>query len=158
MFMNAKKRILVIDDEPDYAFVLRLALEGTGRYVVREENDPARAEDAARAFRPDLVVLDLLMPGLHGPEVADQLASDPELKGLPVVYLTALPVDADGGLPPGWGDVGGPVLCKFTPPDELADVFDREMEQHADRSAGSSSECDGRGQGRVQANRCPVLV
>ena len=85
----AKKRILLVDDEKSLTNLLRLNLEETGNYEVRTENWPEDALRAAREFKPDLVLLDLIMPRMPGGNVAAQIDADPELKGTPIVFLTA---------------------------------------------------------------------
>jgi CheY-like chemotaxis protein len=84
-----KKRILVIDDEPSITRLLKLNLEQTDQYEVREENDSTLALDAAREFKPDLVISDVMMPEVGGGEVAAQLREDPALRRVPVIFLTA---------------------------------------------------------------------
>jgi CheY-like chemotaxis protein len=85
----AKKRILLVDDEKSLTALLKLNLEETGNYEVRVENWPEDALAAAREFKPDLVLLDIIMPRLPGGNVAAQIDSDPLLKGTPIVFLTA---------------------------------------------------------------------
>jgi two-component system alkaline phosphatase synthesis response regulator PhoP len=85
-----KTRILVVDDEPDLTGLLKVGLESEGYYTVREVNDPRRAVAAAREFGPDLVVLDVMMPGMDGTDVAARLRADPQLRDTPVVFMTAL--------------------------------------------------------------------
>lgn len=85
----AKKRILLVDDEKSLTTLLKLNLEDTGDYDVRVENWPEDALAAAREFKPDLVLLDIIMPRLPGGNVAAQIDSDPLLKGTPIVFLTA---------------------------------------------------------------------
>ena len=88
--MNAtRKRILVVDDEPDMTLMVRLNLRKTGRFEVAEENDATRALATARAFQPDVILLDVLMPDMDGGDVLAQLRDDPKLKGVPVIFLTA---------------------------------------------------------------------
>ena len=84
-----QKRILIIDDEPSITQLLRLNLEETGSYAVHTENAGAKAFDAARIFKPDLILLDVMMPGLDGGQVAAKLQSSPQLKSIPIVFLTA---------------------------------------------------------------------
>jgi len=85
----AKRRILIIDDEAPFTRLVRAFLEGTGAFEVREENAAARALAAARQFRPDLILLDVVMPDLSGAEVAAQLDADGDLARVPIVFLTA---------------------------------------------------------------------
>lgn len=85
-----RKRVLVIDDEKGFTDILKQNLEQFGNYDVRCENDSGRALRTARHFRPDIVFLDIVMPGLDGGEIAGQLHDDPELRKVPVVFVTAL--------------------------------------------------------------------
>ena len=73
---NNKPRILIVDDNPRFSHSARLILQQSGQYVVCEENDAAGAVETARSFRPDLTLLDLIMPGVDGAEVAAQIESD----------------------------------------------------------------------------------
>jgi CheY-like chemotaxis protein len=85
----SKKRILLIDDEKSLTSLLKLNLEETGNYEVRVENWPEDSLKAAREFKPDLILLDIIMPRMPGGNVAAAIDSDPELKGTPIVFLTA---------------------------------------------------------------------
>ena len=71
-----KPRVLIVDDNPRFSHSARLILQESGQYVVCEENDAASAVETARSFRPDLILLDLVMPQLDGAEVAAQIESD----------------------------------------------------------------------------------
>jgi CheY-like chemotaxis protein len=84
------KRILVVDDEPGVTRNLKLNLESSGGYDVFAENHAANALAAARIFRPDLILLDVMMPGMDGGDVAARLRADPLLRDTPVIFLTAL--------------------------------------------------------------------
>jgi two-component system, OmpR family, response regulator len=89
--MNTEpKRILVVDDEPSVTRLLKLNLEQTGDYTVRTENSSRAVLAAAEEFRPDLVLLDVMMPGLDGGSLASALRSHPQLKGVPIIFLTAV--------------------------------------------------------------------
>lgn len=87
--MNEKKRILLVDDEKSFTTLLKLNLEETGKYEVRVENWPEDAIGAVREFKPHLVLLDIIMPRLPGGNVAAMIDDDPQLKGTPIVFLTA---------------------------------------------------------------------
>jgi len=84
-----KKRILIVDDEQASARLLQANLEQTGRYEVRVEHQAELAVAAAREFRPDLVLLDLVMPRMSGSEAAGMIKADPEFKDTAIVFLTA---------------------------------------------------------------------
>ncbi len=85
-----KKRILLVDDEAPMTRMMRRNLEATGRFEVLDINDPVTALKEARQFRPDLVFLDVMMPGLDGGDVAAAFAEDPSLAKVPVIFLTAI--------------------------------------------------------------------
>jgi two-component system, OmpR family, response regulator len=87
--MKPKKRILIIDDEAGFTRLLKLNLEATGDYEVREENRGPNGPGAAREFKPDLILLDVMMPGMDGGAVAERVQADRSLKSVPIVFLTA---------------------------------------------------------------------
>ena len=84
------KRILVVDDEPSVTRNLKLTLESGGGYEVLGENHATNALISARVFRPDLILLDVMMPGMDGGDVAARLRADPLLRDTPIIFLTAL--------------------------------------------------------------------
>jgi CheY-like chemotaxis protein len=85
-----KKKILVIDDEASVTRMVKVNLELAGPYEVKPENDPRHALAAAHEFEPDLILLDVMMPQMDGGEVANLIRSDPRLKHVPIVFLTAI--------------------------------------------------------------------
>jgi CheY-like chemotaxis protein len=87
--MSAKKRILLVDDEKSFTNLLKLNLEDTGAYEVHVENWAEDALPAAQKFKPDLILLDIIMPRMPGGNVAAQIKADPALKDTPIVFLTA---------------------------------------------------------------------
>lgn len=121
-----KKRILIIDDETVTTRLIRLNLERTGNYEVREENDSVHALATAQEFQPDLVLLDVVMPELDGSDVVARLKTDAKLKNVPVVFLTATvrksEVDAHGGIIGGFSFLGKPVSAA-----ELIACVDRNL-------------------------------
>lgn len=84
------RRILVIDDEAGFTKLLKMNLEKTGQYEVRIENDSMNAVNAAHEFLPDAVLLDIVMPGMDGGDVAAQMQDEPLLQHIPVIMMTAL--------------------------------------------------------------------
>ncbi len=93
-----KKRILVIDDEPSFTRVLKLFLEKTGTYEVRDENRGEMALTAAKQFRPDLILLDIVMPDMDGGEIASNIIADESLKDTPIIFLTAAVAKDEEGI------------------------------------------------------------
>src|SRR5437870_10395369 len=87
---NEKPRILIVDNSSQFARNARLLLDQSGKYVACSVVDPRRALETARSFKPDLVLVDLIMPQEDGPEVAAQLEADWALHGVPIVFLTSL--------------------------------------------------------------------
>jgi CheY-like chemotaxis protein len=85
----AKKRILLVDDEKSFTNLLKLNLEETGSYEVRVENWAEDAYTAAKEFKPDLILLDIIMPRMPGGNVAAQIKEDTDLRNTPIVFLTA---------------------------------------------------------------------
>jgi two-component system, OmpR family, alkaline phosphatase synthesis response regulator PhoP len=84
------KRILIVDDDLAVADSLARALTRLGGYEVRTENRGDRALAAARGFSPDLVFLDIVMPGMDGNAVAEALQADPQFASTRVAFLTGL--------------------------------------------------------------------
>ena len=114
-----KKRILVVDDEASITRLLKLNLEQTNAYEVRTENDATAALAAAEEFKPDLILLDVMMPGMDGGELAASFQANATLKSVPIVFLTA--AATKGEVYARGGKVGGlPFLAK---PVEIAEVI-----------------------------------
>jgi len=85
-----KKKILVVDDEAALTRMIKLNLERTGDYEVRTENIGGNAIEAVREFQPDLLFLDVMMPGVDGTDIAQQLKSEEEFANLKFVFMTAI--------------------------------------------------------------------
>ncbi len=91
--MNDRKKVLIIDDEENFAYIVKLNLEETGSYEVAVEPDPTRALSAARAVNPDVILLDVIMPVRDGFEVLEALKKDKRTMSIPVIMLTAVGTD-----------------------------------------------------------------
>src|SRR3954453_23032366 len=111
-----KTRIFVIDDEPDFTHMLRRSLELQGYYEGGEENDAGAAISAARAFGPDLILLDEMMPDLDGADLAEQTRAARQLRDVPVLFLTALVTGSDATRGGACKSGGNTFLPKPTPP------------------------------------------
>jgi CheY-like chemotaxis protein len=117
-----KKRILAVDDQASNTRLLKLYLERTNNYVVREENDAKAALSAAEEFQPHLILLDVMMPGMDGGELAACFQASPKLKAVPIVFLTAAITKRE--VEAGGGQVGGhPFLAKPVVLSELVDCL-----------------------------------
>jgi DNA-binding response OmpR family regulator len=86
--LNEMTKVLVIDDEAPIRLLCRVNLEAEGMDVLEAADGPSGL-DKARAGRPDVILLDVMMPGLDGWKVAEQLLDDPTTTGIPIVFLTA---------------------------------------------------------------------
>jgi CheY-like chemotaxis protein len=100
-----KKRILAVDDQASNTRLVKLYLEQTNDYEVREENDARAALSTAEAFQPHLILLDVMMPGLDGGELAASFKASSQLKAVPIVFLTAVITKEE--VAEGRGRVGG---------------------------------------------------
>ena len=85
----SKRKILIVDDEKGFTDMLSLNLEAKGSYEVQVENDASQALSTALAFRPDLILLDIIMPQKKGVVVAREIEKNETLRGIPIVFLTA---------------------------------------------------------------------
>jgi len=89
--MTAKplERVCYVEDDEDIQRIVRMSLERVGKMTVEIVGDPMLAIDAIIGFKPDLVMLDWMMPGMDGPTLFRKLREDPRTKDLPVVFITA---------------------------------------------------------------------
>jgi len=125
-----KKRILVVDDEAPITRLIRLNLEQTGEFEVREENHATHALEAALKFLPDLILLDVLMPGVDGGQLASQLQQSPRFRGVPIIFLTAAVTREEVNSHDGY--IGGmPFLAKPVDIPELVSCLRHHLEQCA---------------------------
>lgn len=90
--MAAKSKILFIEDEPDQIMMVRLRLEKSGFEVVTA-GDGKTGIKKAREEKPDLILLDIVMPGMDGFEVCRRLRGDAATKRIPVIVATAAGID-----------------------------------------------------------------
>lgn len=128
-----KSRILVVDDEPGIVDIAKANLEGYG-YDVIPAYDGEQALRMIESEKPDLVVLDILMPEMDGWDVLERIESHPEFSGIPVIMLTARASDEDvlRGLETGAVEY---MTKPFYPQDLVAaikinlDVFDPQLRQ-----------------------------
>lgn len=86
---RALNRICYVEDDEDIQRIVRMSLERIGKMTVEVVSDPTLALDAMSAFKPDLVMLDWMMPGMDGPTLFREMKQRPETSALPVVFITA---------------------------------------------------------------------
>ena len=121
-----KKRILIVDDEEAFGQMVKLNLEETGEYEVRIELKGAQALAATRAFKPDLILLDIIMPDVDGGEICQRIQSDEGLKDIPIVFLTAIINEKELG---SQGSIigGHPFLAKPVSKKKLIDCIEKNI-------------------------------
>jgi CheY-like chemotaxis protein len=119
-----KPRILAIDDDPGVGILLCRVFEEIGRYAMTFESDPYRAMQTARAFRPDILIIDINMPGKTGMQLALEIRSEPWLRYRPIVFFTGL---ATWEKPSGWETGIAPTefLPKGVPTQTIINTVDR---------------------------------
>jgi len=118
-----KRRVLIIDDEVGFTRMVRLNLEKTGAFEVREENRAPNALSTAREFKPDLILLDVVMPNMDGGDVYSQLQNDRYTRGTPIVFLTATVSQQEAGVR-GLNSGGALFLAKPVSVENLIKVID----------------------------------
>jgi CheY-like chemotaxis protein len=126
---DRKRRILIVDNDRDTTHLVKILLERTGRYSVLEENDATKAHQSAQNLRPDLILLDIVMPEKDGGEVAAQIQADPELQRTPVIFLTALVTETETKT--GLRIQGHPFLAKPINIPELINGIEENLAAHA---------------------------
>ncbi|MDA8527492.1 response regulator transcription factor [Opitutaceae bacterium] len=88
MAASLRKKILIVDDEPDVADLVAYNLKTKG-FDTETVNDPTHSIGVARTMMPDLVILDVMMPEINGIQICRLLRAEPQLKNVPVIFLTA---------------------------------------------------------------------
>src|ERR1700722_3971135 len=115
-----KPKVLLVDDEEAFAKLTQLTLRD---YEIRIENDSRRALSSARDFKPDLILLDVMMPNFDGGDVAAQIRAEADLKNVPILLLTALVTEEESARRPVMG--GYPFIAKPVTPEKLAENIEK---------------------------------
>jgi CheY-like chemotaxis protein len=110
--------VLICDDEPSLRELIRVSLSGD--YSIAEADDGEESLEIARRLRPDVVILDVMMPRRTGLEVLIEMRQDPQLAGTPVIVLTAQPGTREEALREG-ADL---VMVKPFEPQQIADAVE----------------------------------
>ncbi|MBI4789940.1 MAG: response regulator [Chloroflexi bacterium] len=87
--MAALSRIMMVEDEPDIQSIAKMALEMVGGFKVEIASSGNQALEIVAALAPDLILLDVMMPGLDGPSTLKALRAEPATAAIPVVFMTA---------------------------------------------------------------------
>lgn len=123
-------RILYVEDDTDIQEIATLALETVGGFTVQVCSSGRDALDAATAFMPDCVLLDVMMPGMDGPATLAALRADAATAGIPVIFMTAKVQPAEVEQLSSLGAIG--VIAKPFDPMTLA----AEVRAHFERGRG----------------------
>ena len=119
--MSELQRVMLVEDDKDIRTVATMALEMVGGLKVHACESGAQALETVAAFAPQLVLLDVMMPGMTGPEVLNALRQREDTRVLPVVFLTAKAQDAEVAHLKGLGALD--VIAKPFDPMTLSDAL-----------------------------------
>jgi CheY-like chemotaxis protein len=119
---NNKPKILIVDDEKGFTKLTRLTLPD---YEICEENNPSRALETARRFKPDLILLDVVMPEADGGDIAAQIRADAGLKRVPIIFLTAIVTEKETEKRQLFG--GYPFISKPVTPEKLVEQIEKHL-------------------------------
>jgi CheY-like chemotaxis protein len=117
--------VLICDDEPSLRELIRISLDGPYRFV--EADDGELSLELARRERPDIVILDMMMPRRSGLEVLSAIRQDKELADTPVIVLTAQPATREQALSAG----ANVVMVKPFEPEQIAAAVEEVLEERA---------------------------
>jgi CheY-like chemotaxis protein len=117
--------VLICDDEPSLRELIRISLDGPYRFV--EADDGEASLELARSVRPDVVILDMMMPRRSGLEVLNVLRQEEELAHTPVIVLTAQPATREQALAAG-ADI---VMAKPFEPEQIAAAVEEVLADRA---------------------------
>ena len=131
-------RILVVEDEPENRLFIGLMLRTEGFEVSEAEDGPTALQMLGDGQHPDLILLDVMMPGLNGWQVFERLRQNPEWHGIPVVMLTALAQRADVERAVARG-VDGYLTKPFEPADLIHTIEETLQRQSEVPTPGSNS-------------------
>lgn len=122
----SKRRILLVDDEFHITEIVKLLLERAGGFTVKTINKSSNALDVARSFKPDLVLMDLMMPGLTGDHLVSEMRRDAGLQNVRVLMFTSAATRDD--IVTRGGHIGGvPFLPKPSPPQTILEKIQQTL-------------------------------
>ena len=127
------KRMMLVEDDADIRTVAVMALEMVGGLEVRAASSGAEALEIVGDYAPQLIVLDVMMPGMNGPEVLEKLRANPATAAIPVIFLTAKAQEDEVARLRALGVID--VVAKPFDPMTLADTL-KSLWAHRPRQAG----------------------
>ena len=119
-------KIMLVEDEEDIRAVAELALEAVGGFTLKTCHSGADALENIEAFRPQLILLDVMMPVMDGPSTLRAIREKPEFANVPAVFMTAKvqPDEVEGYLALGAVDVIPKPFDPMTLSDRIRDIWD----------------------------------
>lgn len=124
----SQKKILLIDDEENFCFLVKQNLEETNEYKVEYANDPDKGIKLAQKIAPDVILLDITMPKKTGLQVLEIIKQHPKTMAIPIIMLTALS-DDDSKLKASYL-YGDDYIVKPVPFDVLKAKIDEVLDRH----------------------------
>lgn len=113
-----KKRVVIIDDEGNFCKLVKKNLETTGEFEVHIATNGNSGVALVKEVKPDLILLDVVMPEMDGPDVVSLIRKDQSIKDIPIVFLTAM-VKEDESSSDANFTMGYSLLAKTVPVTEL---------------------------------------
>jgi two-component system OmpR family response regulator len=132
MSPESLSRVMYVEDEPDIRAIAKLALEAVGGLVVELCSSGQEALQKAPLFKPDLILLDVMMPGMDGPSTLEALRKQNGTESLPIAFMTAKVQSTEIQRYTDMGAIG--VIAKPFDPMQLANTVKRLWMEHHDRS------------------------
>ena len=128
--------VLLVDDEPDIRIVGEIALSQIGGWDVTVACDGREAIAAVRSNQPDVILLDMMMPGMDGMQTLAHLKADPRTFGVPVIFMTAkvLPVEVERYMDSGAIGVVPKPYDPVSLPVRVAEIFNQSMATKVDEN------------------------
>jgi CheY-like chemotaxis protein len=125
-------RILYVEDEPDIRAIAKLALETVGGLIVELCSSGQEALEKVNGFKPDLILLDVMMPGMDGPTTMETLRKNGTTATLPIAFMTAKVQASEIQRYTDMGAIG--VIAKPFDPMQLAETVKRLWKEHHDKA------------------------
>jgi len=121
-----KKRILIIDDEEDFSKLVKKNIEKNEEYEVETAANGEEGIKLVQGLKPDLVLLDIIMPGMDGADVVAAIRNDITIKDTPVVFLTSIVREEESSSQPSFTS-GYAILAKTATIGELMDCIKKNI-------------------------------